>query len=125
MAKGYCGAWELFSAFCKSYDLVPLPPSEEVIFAFVAWLEVQGKGRRAAHHVAAISYVLRKKGLMDWTKATWIRIALQGVARLEVEEKMEVRGPFPLVALQRWVAMKRERPTVREWRDPALVALGM
>jgi site-specific recombinase XerD len=38
---------------------------------------------------------------------------------------MEVRGPFPIQALRAWVATSRKRKTVRELRDPALVAVGI
>jgi site-specific recombinase XerD len=123
--KGYSDAWLLFAQFCAAYGFAAEPAGEEAIFAFVAWLEIQGKGRRASHHVAAISWVHRRKGLMDFTKATRVRMALQGVARVEAEEKMEVRSPFPLEALKAWVRGRRKNITVREHRDPALVALGI
>jgi integrase len=123
--KGYWAAWRVFLSFCEHFGLDPLPAGQETIFAFVAWLEIQGAGNRASHHVAAISWMHKTRGMVDLTKASRIKMAIQGIQRIEATEKMEVRGPFPIQALRAWVATKRVYPTVREFRDPALVALGI
>ena len=108
----YSAAFGLFESFTKSYGARALPAAADTIFSFIAWLEVQGKGRRVPHHIAAVSWMHKKKGLTDYTKAVKVQMALQGVARCEAQEKMDVRSPFPLEALKKWVEGTRKTHSV-------------
>lgn len=82
---------------------------------------------RAGHHIAAISWHLRKEGLKDLTLDKRIRLALHGLKRLAADRSGKIGGrePFPLEALRCWVETDRRRTSAREFRDPALVAVGI
>ena len=122
---GYKRAFAFFERFCNWLGFQALPASQETIFVFVAWMEVQGLGRRVPHHLSAISWMLRKKGLYDATQDSRVQMAVKATKRVGATEKMEVRGPFPLEALRAWEENKRRRASVRDLRDPALVAVGI
>ena len=121
----YSAAFGLFEFFTKSYGAQALPAAADTIFSFIAWLEVQEKGRRVPHHIAAVLWMHKKKGLTDYTKAVKVQMALQRVARCEAQEKMDVRSPFPLEALKKWVEGTCKIHSMEELRDPAIVALGI
>jgi integrase len=123
--KGYLREWKVFKRFAGVFGMAAMPAEADTLFMYIAWLELQGMGKRAGHHICAVRWFHRKSGVSDNTKNPRVVLALQGIARLGAAEKMDVREPFPLEALRKWERGKRKLRTVREERDPAMVAIGL
>jgi integrase len=61
----------------------------------------------------------------DNAKNPRVVVALQGIVRLVVTKRMDMREPFQLREMRKWEEKKRKLITGREVRDPATVAIGM
>ena len=126
--KAYLRAWEDFLSFTQRVNVGALPASVATVLWYLAFLEMTGVGGRANTHVAAISWRHRTMGVLDPTRDQRVKLALEGVRRLVAENKDEMIGqrePFPLEALRAWVQTERKSTSIREWRAPALVAVGI
>jgi integrase len=123
--RGYGREWKGFVSFAKVFGFRVFPAETEAIFSYIAWLELQGKGRKARKVCCAIKWEHKRKGVKDNVGDGRIQLALQGVDRVCAGENMDIREPFPMEALKKWVEGKRKFVTVREGRDPAMVAVGM
>jgi integrase len=114
--------WEIFSEFCRTLGLEPLPASPKTVrdFAF----ECLAKDKRPAtirRYVSTIGRAHRASGVLDPTASEEVKLALKEMGRKAPARQRQARG---LTWAEIELFLSVEPRNLRDIRDRALVAVA-
>ena len=81
--RTYSSAWRVFTGWCRSYGLDPLPSSSKTVAAYVAAQAERIRPVTIKKHLAAISTAHKSAGLPTPTDAEAVRLTMQGLRRVK------------------------------------------
>jgi integrase len=114
--------WEIFSEFCRTLGLEPLPASAKAVRDFV--FECLAKSKKPAtirRHVSTIGRAHRASGVLDPTASEEVKLALKEMGRKAPARQKQARG---LTWAEIELYLSVEPRNLRDIRDRALVAVA-
>ena len=119
--KTYGSAWRLFSGWCDSYGLCPLPSAPQTVAAYIAEQAEHLRPATIKKYLAAISTAHKVAGVPTPTNSEAVRLTMQGLRRVKGVAS-STKTALRIEHIRRVVAGLGDAPV--DVRDRALLIVG-